>query len=102
MLHGLVTASQAPSEMHLPRLASLLKSRISVTHCIALLHVLSGRRISMAAQTGTTMGDGKAGVVREESDDVKRRTLDPSISLGRLAQSPTPTLGAPERYPSTL
>jgi hypothetical protein len=64
MLHGLVTVIPAASQrLPLPRLASLLKTLISVTLCIALLHVLSGRRGATAVPTGTTTTSlGKAGV----------------------------------------
>jgi hypothetical protein len=50
----------------LPRLALMLKSLISVTLCIALMHVLSGRRAATAAPTGTTtMSNAKTGVAKE-------------------------------------
>jgi hypothetical protein len=49
----------------LPRLASLLKALVPVTLCIALLHVLSGRRDATAIATGTTTSHGEAGDVEK-------------------------------------
>jgi energy-converting hydrogenase Eha subunit C len=63
---GLVTVILAARRrLPLPRLASLLKALVSVTLCIALLHVLSGRRDATAVPTGTTTSLGKAGVAKK-------------------------------------
>jgi hypothetical protein len=100
MLHGLVTALlEAKSTSATSSIAT------EVSYFSYPLHCSTARpRWSPSFGGGTDWDHDERRNGRghwRKSDDVKRRTLGPSIHAG-WHTPPTPTLGSPERYPSTL